>query len=118
MPATVVTMETSIGSMKIELNGDKAPITVANFLKYVDSKFYDNTIFHRVINNFMIQCGGFEPGMKQKSTNPQIKNESTNGLQNKRGTLAIARTSVPDSASSQFFINVSDNSFLDKAQST
>ena len=117
MPATLVVMETSLGTLKIELDGDKAPTTVANFLSYVDEQFYDNTIFHRVINDFMIQCGGFEPGMKQKSTKATIKNESSNGLLNKRGTLAMARTSAPDSASSQFFINVKDNGFLDKAES-
>jgi peptidyl-prolyl cis-trans isomerase B (cyclophilin B) len=117
MPATTVIMETSLGSIKIELDGDKAPLTVANFLSYVDDKFYDNTIFHRVINDFMIQCGGFEPGMNQKRTKAQIKNESTNGLLNMRGTLAMARTSAPDSASSQFFINLKDNSFLNKAES-
>src|SRR3954447_15012235 len=117
MPATQVVMETSFGTMKIELDGDKAPISVQNFLGYVDDKFYDGTIFHRVIPNFMIQGGGFEPGMKQKQTKGQIKNESANGLSNKRGTLAMARTNVPDSATSQFFINLKDNDFLDKAQS-
>jgi peptidyl-prolyl cis-trans isomerase B (cyclophilin B) len=117
MPATTVVMDTSLGSIKIELDSDKAPLTVANFLSYVDDQFYDNTIFHRVIADFMIQCGGFEPGMNQKRTKPQIKNESANGLKNLRGTLAMARTSAPDSASSQFFINVKDNSFLDKAES-
>jgi peptidyl-prolyl cis-trans isomerase B (cyclophilin B) len=109
-------METSLGTIKIELDADKAPITVKNFLTYVDEGFYDGTVFHRVIPNFMIQGGGMEPGMKQKKTHATIKNESSNGLANKRGTLAMARTSVPDSASSQFFINVVDNAFLDKAQ--
>ncbi len=117
MPATTVLMDTSLGTIKVELDGDKAPATVANFLSYVDDKFYDNTIFHRVINDFMIQCGGFEPGMNQKRTKASIKNESTNGLKNERGTLAMARTSAPDSASSQFFINVKDNSFLNRAES-
>lgn len=116
MPATQVVMETSAGTMKIELDGDKAPVTVANFLGYVDDKYYDGTIFHRVISNFMIQGGGFEPGMKQKKTKAPIKNESTNGLQNKVGTLAMARTGDPNSATSQFFINVRDNGFLDQAQ--
>jgi cyclophilin family peptidyl-prolyl cis-trans isomerase len=112
-----VLMETSLGTIKIELYADKAPITVANFLSYLSDKFYDNTIFHRVIPGFMIQGGGFESGMKQKKTKANIKNESSNGLSNSRGTLAMARTSVPDSASSQFFINAKDNTFLDKAQS-
>ncbi len=115
MPATNVVIETSLGSMNVELDGDKAPATVENFLSYVDDKFYDGTIFHRVIANFMIQCGGFEPGMKQKQTKGAIANESTNGLANSRGTLAMARTSSPNSATSQFFINVKDNAFLDRA---
>jgi cyclophilin family peptidyl-prolyl cis-trans isomerase len=109
-------METSLGAMTIELDDAKAPLTVANFLGYVDEGYYDGTIFHRVIPNFMIQGGGFEPGMKQKPTKGQIKNESTNGLSNTRGTLAMARTNVPDSATSQFFVNVQDNLFLDRAQ--
>jgi peptidyl-prolyl cis-trans isomerase B (cyclophilin B) len=116
MPATNVIMETSLGTLTIELDGDKAPVTVANFLSYVDDKFYDGTIFHRVIPNFMIQGGGFKPGMDQKKTKATITNESSNGLANARGTLAMARTSNPNSASSQFFINVRDNGFLDKAQ--
>lgn len=111
-----VAVETSSGNLEVELYADKAPITVANFLAYVDAQFFDNTIFHRVISDFMIQGGGFEPGMKQKSTRANIKNESTNGLQNKRGTLAMARTAAPDSASAQFFINTVDNGFLDQAQ--
>src|SRR5438270_13761039 len=98
MANTRVVMETSQGSLTIELEDDKAPITVKNFLGYVDEGFYDGTIFHRVISNFMIQGGGFEPGMKQKTTKGTIKNESTNGLSNKRGTLAMARTSAPDTA--------------------
>jgi peptidyl-prolyl cis-trans isomerase B (cyclophilin B) len=116
-PAPLVVLETSLGAIHVELFPDKAPITVQNFLGYVDDQFYDNTVFHRVIANFMVQGGGFEPGMKQKKTKAQIKNESSNGLSNGRGTLAMARTSVPDSASSQFFINLTDNTFLDKAQS-
>jgi peptidyl-prolyl cis-trans isomerase B (cyclophilin B) len=116
MPATQVVIETSLGNMTAELDGDKAPLTVQNFLSYVDEKFYDGTIFHRVIPNFMVQGGGFEPGMKQKKTKAAITNESSNGLQNKRGTLAMARTNAPHSATSQFFINVKDNSFLDKSQ--
>jgi peptidyl-prolyl cis-trans isomerase B (cyclophilin B) len=116
MPVTNVVMETSLGSLQIELDGDKAPKTVANFLSYVDDQFYDGTIFHRVISNFMIQGGGFKPGMEQKKTKAAIVNESSNGLANTRGTLAMARTSEPNSATSQFFINVRDNGFLDKAQ--
>lgn len=114
---TNVVMETSLGTISIELDGDKAPITVQNFLSYVDEGFYDGTIFHRVIPDFMIQGGGMEPGLKEKRTKGTIKNESSNGLTNKRGTLAMARTSAPDSATAQFFINVKDNTFLDKAQS-
>jgi len=109
-------METSLGTVKIELDGDKAPLTVANFLSYVDDKFYDSTIFHRVIPDFMIQGGGFASGMRQKPTKGNVKNESANGLSNKRGTLAMARTSAPDSASAQFFINCKDNDFLDRAK--
>lgn len=110
----VVVLDTSMGTIKIELYPDKAPITVKNFLAYVDDKFYDGTIFHRVMQNFMIQGGGFEPGMKEKKTKDPIKNESTNGLSNARGTIAMARTPKPDSASSQFFINVVENKRLDK----
>ncbi len=110
-PNPVVLMQTSMGDMKIELNQDKAPVSVANFLHYVDSKFYDGTIFHRVMKDFMIQGGGFEPGMKrEKPTAPPIRNESANGLHNERGTIAMARTPDPNSATSQFFINVVDNS--------
>jgi cyclophilin family peptidyl-prolyl cis-trans isomerase len=111
----VVVLETSMGTIKIELYEDKAPVTVKNFLGYVDERFYDGTVFHRVIPNFMIQCGGFEAGMRQKKTKAAIKNESANGLANSRGTVAMARTNVPDSATSQFFVNVRDNAFLDKA---
>ena len=116
MPSTQVVIETSQGTIKVALEDDKAPMSVANFLKYVDEKFYDNTIFHRVIPTFMIQGGGFEPGMKQKKTKGTIKNESSNGVSNTRGTLAMARTNEPDSATAQFFINTVDNKFLDRAQ--
>ncbi|WP_390821176.1 peptidylprolyl isomerase [Tuwongella immobilis] len=110
-------MDTSFGEITIELFEDKAPITVKNFLDYVEAKHYDGLIFHRVIPDFMIQGGGMAPGMVEKETKKPIKNESTNGLSNERGTLAMARTNVPDSATSQFFINVKDNNFLDKARS-
>ena len=113
----VVLIETSLGNIKVELFADKAPVTVKNFLSYTDDKFYDGTIFHRVIPQFMIQGGGFTPQMQQKKTREAIKNESDNGLSNERGTLAMARTPDPDSATSQFFINLKDNIFLDKAQS-
>lgn len=109
----VVIMSTSKGDIKIELFKDKAPITVENFLSYANDGFYDGTIFHRVIPNFMIQGGGFTPDFNQKPTKQPIKNEATNGLKNERGTLAMARTQVVDSATSQFFINLADNSFLD-----
>src|SRR5271167_461404 len=112
----VVVMDTSMGKIKIELFQDKAPGTVKNFLRYVDEKHYDGTVFHRVIPTFMIQGGGFAPGMKEKQAHEAIKNESSNGLSNTRGTLAMARTSEPDSATAQFFINVKDNNFLDKAK--
>jgi peptidyl-prolyl cis-trans isomerase B (cyclophilin B) len=112
----VVIMETSAGTIKIELFEDKAPNTVKNFLQYVDDKHYDGTIFHRVISNFMIQGGGMEPGMKEKKTRDPIKNESDNGVANDRGTLAMARTNRPDTATSQFFINVKDNDFLNRAK--
>jgi cyclophilin family peptidyl-prolyl cis-trans isomerase len=106
-----VVMETSMGTVKMVLYQDKAPITVANFLKYVDDKHYDGTIFHRVISGFMIQGGGFEPGLRPKSSKfAPIKNEAGNGVSNERGTVAMARTPVPDSATDQFFINVVDNS--------
>ena len=112
-----VLMETSMGPVKIELFEDLAPITVKNFLNYVDDRFYDGTIFHRVIADFMIQGGGFEPDMKkEKATRPPIKNESSNKLANHRATLAMARTNDPNSATAQFFINVKDNGFLNKAQ--
>jgi cyclophilin family peptidyl-prolyl cis-trans isomerase len=115
MSDTVV-IKTSKGDITVQLDREKAPVSVDNFLKYVDAKYYDGTIFHRVIDGFMIQGGGFLPGMKSKGgTNPPIKNESPNGLSNKRGTIALARTSDPDSATCQFYINVVDNSgTLDK----
>lgn len=108
-----VLIETSEGEITAELYKDKAPTTVENFLKYVDEKFYEKTIFHRVIEDFMIQGGGFTADMKQKPTNKPIKNEANNGLSNQRGTLAMARTNDPNSATAQFFINVKDNKFLD-----
>lgn len=108
-----VTMETSRGSMTIELDAANAPLSTENFLKYVDDGFYDGTIFHRVIPNFMIQGGGMEPGMGQKPTGASVRNEAKNGLKNMRGTLAMARTGDPHSATAQFFVNVTDNSFLD-----
>ena len=108
----MVTFHTNHGDIVIKTFDDKAPATVANFLEYCREGFYDNTIFHRVINSFMIQGGGFEPGMKQKETKAPIKNEDNNGLKNTRGTLAMARTNDPHSATAQFFINVVDNDFL------
>ena len=105
--------ETNYGSFTVELDFANAPISSKNFQNYADSGFYDGTIFHRVINDFMIQGGGFEPGLTQKSTEESIENEANNGLSNELGTLAMARTADPHSASSQFFINVSDNFFLD-----
>jgi peptidyl-prolyl cis-trans isomerase A (cyclophilin A) len=108
-----VVFSTNQGDIIIELYPDKAPITVKNFLSYVDEGFFSDTIFHRVIPNFMIQGGGFTKDMKQKTTKAPIKNEADNGLRNSRGTLAMARTSVVDSATGQFFINLTDNSFLD-----
>ena len=111
-------METSMGNIKIELFKDKAPISVRNFLSYVKEGYYDGLIFHRVIKTFMIQGGGLTPDMQPKKTKFAIKNEATNGLSNKRGTLAMARTAVVDSATSQFFINVVDNPFLDNKGKT
>ena len=108
-----VLMETSMGTVKIELFKDKAPISVRNFLSYVKDGYYDGLIFHRVIKTFMVQGGGMDENMQPKKTKFAIKNEANNGLSNKRGTLAMARTSVVDSATSQFFINVVDNPFLD-----
>jgi peptidyl-prolyl cis-trans isomerase B (cyclophilin B) len=109
----MVKLHTNLGTITLELDAAKAPTTVENFLAYVNSGFYTNTIFHRVIDGFMIQGGGFEPGMKQKPTKGTIKNEADNGLKNQAYTVAMARTPDPHSASSQFFINVSDNDFLD-----
>ncbi len=112
-PKTVdVIIETNMGKIDVELNAEKAPISVANFLQYVESGHYNDTIFHRVINNFMVQGGGFDRHMRQKTTRAMIKNEAKNGLKNDRGTLAMARTGVVDSATSQFFINHKDNDFL------
>lgn len=108
----VVLMKTSLGDIKIELWADKAPETVKNFLSYVDDKHYDGTIFHRVISNFMIQGGGMTPDMKEKRTKAPVKNEAGPGLDNKRGTIAMARTGDPHSATAQFFINVVDNDSL------
>jgi len=109
----LISLETNYGEIRIELDEEKAPITCANFIKYVDEGFYDGTIFHRVINGFMIQGGGFNDKMGQKETHDQIKNEAGNGLKNERGTIAMARTNDPHSATAQFFINLVDNSFLD-----
>jgi peptidyl-prolyl cis-trans isomerase B (cyclophilin B) len=107
-----VKLTTNHGVIVLQLNQDKAPETVANFVQYVKDGHYDNTVFHRVISNFMIQGGGFEPGMAQKKTRATIKNEANNGLTNKKYSVAMARTSEPHSASAQFFINVGDNDFL------
>jgi len=109
----MVRLHTSFGIIALDLDAERAPETVKNFLAYVESGFYSNTVFHRVIDGFMVQGGGFEPGMSQKSTRGTIKNEASNGLKNERYTIAMARTSEPHSASSQFFINVKDNGFLD-----
>jgi peptidyl-prolyl cis-trans isomerase B (cyclophilin B) len=108
-----VQMVTSAGTLRIELDDERAPASTANFLAYVNAGHYDGTVFHRVIRGFMVQGGGFEPGMKQKRSNAPIANEAKNGLKNTHYTLAMARTSDPHSASAQFFINTSDNSFLD-----
>jgi peptidyl-prolyl cis-trans isomerase B (cyclophilin B) len=108
----MVKLQTNFGVIAIELEPERAPQTVKNFLAYVESGFYSNTVFHRVIDGFMVQGGGFEPGMRQKPTRGTIKNEAGNGLKNDRYTIAMARTSEPHSASSQFFINVKDNNFL------
>jgi len=108
----VITLSTSLGNIVLELDADKAPITVENFLSYAKSGYYNGTIFHRVIDGFMIQGGGFDASMKQKSTENPIKNEANNGLKNNKYTIAMARTSIPDSATSQFFINVNNNDFL------
>ncbi len=110
---TTVEVTTNLGKFQIKLNADKAPLTVKNFLQYTKDGHYDNTIFHRVIDGFMVQGGGFTSDFNQKETRKAIKNEAENGLKNKRGTVAMARTSDVDSATSQFFINTVDNSFLD-----
>ena len=108
----MIKLHTNFGEITLELDEEKAPISAANFIDYVKAGFYDNTIFHRVIDGFMIQGGGFTAELQQKSGNASIKNEANNGLQNKTYTIAMARTPAPDSASSQFFINVADNDFL------
>ncbi len=113
-----VELKTSKGDITLELDAEKAPRTVENFLSYVRSGFYDGTIFHRVIKDFMIQGGGMEPGMQQKDTEAPIENEADNGLSNLTGTIAMARTMAPHSASAQFFINVADNTFLDHSAPT
>ncbi len=118
MPKPTVRLHTNHGAITLELDDEKAPNTVANFLAYAREGFYGDTLFHRVINNFMIQGGGFQPGMKQKSTHPPIENEAKNGLRNERGTIAMARTSDPHSATAQFFINVVDNDFLNHSAPT
>jgi peptidyl-prolyl cis-trans isomerase B (cyclophilin B) len=109
---TMVKLHTNHGVITLQLDAEKAPVTVKNFLEYVNSGFYNGTIFHRVIGNFMIQGGGFEPDMTQKKTNAPIKNEAANGLKNDKYTIAMARTADPQSATAQFFINVNDNEFL------
>jgi cyclophilin family peptidyl-prolyl cis-trans isomerase len=113
MSQTHVQLQTSLGAITIELYPEKAPLTVENFLSYVENDFYNGTIFHRVIKGFMIQGGGFSPEMDQKETSAPVKNEATNGLTNSKGTIAMARTMVVDSATSQFFINLVDNPHLD-----
>ncbi|WP_027710725.1 peptidylprolyl isomerase A [Dickeya chrysanthemi] len=114
--STHVLLTTSAGNIELALDDQKAPVSVKNFVDYVNSGFYNGTIFHRVIPGFMVQGGGFSSDMKQKPTNPPIKNEADNGLRNLRGTISMARTSEKDSATSQFFINVADNAFLDHGQ--
>lgn len=114
----MIKLTTTLGEITLELDAAKAPLTVANFLEYVKSSHYDNTIFHRVIDGFMIQGGGFEPGMQQKPTRETVKNEADNGLKNAAYTVAMARTPDPHSASAQFFINVSDNDFLNFKSAT
>lgn len=112
----MIKLTTNHGTITLELDAEKAPKTVANFIAYVESGHYDNTIFHRVIDGFMIQGGGFEPGMKQKDVGEPIENEAKNGLKNATGTVAMARTSDPHSATAQFFINVGENDFLDNGR--
>jgi len=114
----MIRLHTNFGLIEIELDAEKAPETAANFTQYVQDGHYDNTVFHRVIDGFMIQGGGFEPGMKQKPTRPPVQNEANNGLRNDTYTIAMARTSAPHSASAQFFINVADNDFLNHTSPT
>ncbi|MDE0798537.1 MAG: peptidylprolyl isomerase [Nitrosomonadaceae bacterium] len=114
----MIKLHTSHGEITIDLNNEKAPVTTKNFIDYVNSGHFDNTIFHRVINNFMIQGGGFEPGMNQKETRATIENEAANGLKNDAYTVAMARTSDVNSASAQFFINIADNDFLNHTKPT
>jgi peptidyl-prolyl cis-trans isomerase B (cyclophilin B) len=114
----MVELQTNHGVIKLELDAEKAPKTVENFLSYVRKGHYDNTVFHRVIDGFMIQGGGFEPGMKQKPTDAPIDNEANNGLKNVKGSIAMARTNDPHSATAQFFINVNDNDFLNHSSPT
>jgi cyclophilin family peptidyl-prolyl cis-trans isomerase len=113
-----VRMTTNLGVIDIEIDAQRAPLSAANFLKYVDSGFYNGTVFHRVIPGFMIQGGGFQPGLKEKPTGAPVRNEADNGLKNQKGTLAMARTPDPDSATAQFFINVADNDFLNHRSKT
>ena len=114
----MVELHTNHGIIKLELDADKAPKSVENFLNYVKAGHYDNTVFHRVIDGFMIQGGGFEPGMKQKTTQAPIDNDANNGLKNVKGSVAMARTNDPHSATAQFFINVNDNDFLNHSSPT
>lgn len=114
----MITLHTNYGDISIELDFENAPVTAENFLQYCRDEFYDNTIFHRVINDFMIQGGGMEEDMTEKTTRPTIVNEADNGLLNNNGALAMARTTAPDSASSQFFINIADNHFLNHTAKT
>jgi cyclophilin family peptidyl-prolyl cis-trans isomerase len=113
-----IILETTLGNIRLELYPDKAPITVDNFLRYSEANFYNGTLFHRVIPDFMIQAGGFTAGMERKENDPPIKNEAANGISNTRGTIAMARTSVVDSATSEFFINLVDNKYLDHVNDT
>lgn len=115
---TAVVLKTNFGDIKLALNAEKAPKTVANFVAYVEKGFYNGLVFHRVIDGFMIQGGGMEPGLKERKTDAPIDNEADNGLKNKRGTIAMARTNDPHSATAQFFINVVDNSFLNHSSKT
>ena len=114
----MVKLKTNLGTITLDLDAERAPETVKNFLQYVQDGHYDNTVFHRVIDGFMIQGGGFEPGMRQKATRAPVTNEAKNGLKNERGTIAMARTGDPHSATAQFFINVADNAFLNHTAPT